>query len=112
MSAELDAAIRTVRAIHTRRRPVTPDSEDWCDDCCVDWPCDYETVVAAALDARVMTPHPQQSESWPDGMEMIHQLWEAVHGVRSSAQPRPPKVVWEELLAEVREMRHWIGASM
>jgi hypothetical protein len=50
---ELDAAIRTVSAVHTRRRPITPTSEDWCDECCVDWPCDYERVVAAALEERL-----------------------------------------------------------
>jgi hypothetical protein len=51
----LDAAIRTVSAVHARRSPVTGTSGDWCDECCVDWPCAYEQVVRAVLADRAKT---------------------------------------------------------
>lgn len=61
-------------------------------------------AVAAAFDDA-------GREGWPDRMDMIHQLHEAVYG-HTGARPDTPQQVWEELLAKVREMHHWIGASM
>ena len=41
--------------------------------------------------------------TWPDGMEMIRQLREAV-GLFSGAMPITPEEAWEEALDKVRSL--------
>jgi hypothetical protein len=44
-----------------------------------------------------------KDEDWPDGMEMIRQLRDAV-GLFSGAMPISPKQAWEDAIARVKQL--------
>jgi hypothetical protein len=43
--------------------------------------------------------------SEPSPQDLVHELYERVYGMKSTALPKTPKAVWEDLLYQVTRMR-------